>query len=544
MQVVWRGQHDVALLAADGTIRNVSCLVQVDECGAPKYSLEFHVLPAASSSAVVRNVTTTDVATCVKDNMRQPFESKSAAGRQADKAMRQWTSRHDGRPPPRDQIIVWLLERMVVVDGIDGQRLVFRSELSSTPRASETEDAEDLPPFSAVEEPSSCHDEEALPSFSSDYLEMPKARRRPSSASSAWSSDKSSWSQDAWRLVLEIRKSKQDIHAANELKRKQAVIADARKQRLLASASRMRTQAKVDKHTKALVHEATRDAIEFHKVLETVEKQAKWETIHVVRTLEHDKRALALGYRQTWKKGAYLGPGPHPTAVYVEKAVDVPFVYDKDGRKHDLGSDVSSRSVLDAAMNKIHRAAAKAGKELMVYLKRYDVMKSGTLAWTEFYQALVDLKVNLTTGQVDAVAASLDRLDAIDYGRFFWQFVHRDAFAKRWKDVTARYSQQELKRMFFSHESRKKGMLMAVDFFVALRDLGFFLTPMEEAIFQHTFDLRDDGSIDFEEFQAAFTSTQVHAAPMPAAPSHLDGVLRDLDEVSRLQRRIESLLKR
>ncbi|KAG9398410.1 hypothetical protein AC1031_014753 [Aphanomyces cochlioides] len=488
---VWRGQHDVALLlATDGTIRNASCLVQVDECGAPKYSLEFHVLlPASSSSAVVRNVTTTDVAKCVKGNMLKPFESKSAAGRQADKAMRQWTSRHHG-PPPRDQIIVWLLERMVVVDGTDGRRLVFRSELSSRPHAFQREEDEELPPFSADDEPSPCHEDEDLASFSSD-LEIPKARR-PSSASSAWSSDKSSWSQDAWRLVLEIRKSKQDIHAANELKRKQAVIADVRKQRLLASASRMRTQAKVDKHTKALVHEATRDAIECHKVLATVEKQAKRENIHAVRTLEQDKRALALGYRQTWKKGAYLGPGPHPTTVYVEKAIDVPFVYDKHGRKHDLGSDVSSQSVLDAAMNKIHRAAAKAGKDLMAYLKRYDVKKSGTLAWTEFYRALVDLNVNLTTGQVDALAASLDRRDAIDYGRFFWQFVHCDAFATRWKDVTARYSQLELKRMFFSQDSRKKGMLMAVDFFVALRDLGFLLVPMEEAIFQHTFDLRDD----------------------------------------------------
>ncbi|RHY89920.1 hypothetical protein DYB35_009046 [Aphanomyces astaci] len=218
-----------------------------------------------------------------------------------------------------------------------------------------------------------------------------------------------------------LKKSKLDIARAREIQHKQDVIAAARKQRLLRAASKTRTHAKLDKQTKKLVHEATRDAIEYHKVLDTIERQTK--TKHIQHLHEHEltTRFLRTGQRQKWHKGAWLGEGPLPSAAYVPPPPDtLPFVYDVHGRRHDAAraGDVTSQSLFDAVMTKIQREAAKAGKQLVAYFQRYDVDRSGTLTMGEFRRALVDLHVDASDEQMDVLFAWFDRnhTGGIDYG--------------------------------------------------------------------------------------------------------------------------------
>ncbi|RQM29668.1 hypothetical protein B5M09_003767 [Aphanomyces astaci] len=240
-------------------------------------------------------------------------------------------------------------------------------------------------------------DEDELPCFSA-----------PSNDDSAYNDDEdedlpafspsppNAWANDSWRLVLELKKSKLDIARAREFQRKQDVIAAARKQRLLTAASKTRTHAKLDKQTKKLVHEATRDAIEYHKVrrlppdssiptssphihqvLDTIERQTKTKNIQHMHEHELTTRFLRTGQRQKWHKGAWLGEGPFPSAAYVLPPPDtLPFVYDVHGRRHDAAraGDVTSQSLFDAVMTKIQREAAKAGKQLVAYFQRDEQM--------------------------------------------------------------------------------------------------------------------------------------------------------------------------
>ncbi|RHY07545.1 hypothetical protein DYB36_008600 [Aphanomyces astaci] len=300
----------------------------------------------------------TDVAQCVKTRRQPPPRRRSPVDRthqqlqvstdveRADKAIHLWITKH--KTPPRQDIIVWLLERLVLVPLAGSQyRVAFTHEL--------------------------------------------------------------------------LKKSKLDIARAREIQHKQDVIAAARKQRLLRAASKARTHAKLDKQTKKLVHEATRDAIEYHKVLDTIERQTK--TKHIQHLHEHEltTRFLRTGQRQKWHKGAWLGEGPLPSAAYVLPPPDtLPFVYDVHGRRHDAAraGDVTSQSLFDAVMTKIQREAAKAGKQLVAYFQRYDVDRSGTLTMGEFRRALVDLHVDASDEQMDVLFAWFDRnhTGGIEYG--------------------------------------------------------------------------------------------------------------------------------
>ncbi|RHY26184.1 hypothetical protein DYB32_007823 [Aphanomyces invadans] len=345
--------------------------------------------------------------------------------------------------------------------------------------------------------------------------------RRASSAAHG-TQPSSSWADDSWRVVLELKKSKLDIERAQEVQRKQDMVAAARKQRLLAAASKVRTQAKIDKQTKKLVVEATCDAIEYHKVR------------------------------------AWLGPGPHPTTVYATPPTVIPFVYDVHGRRHevDRAADVASQSLFDAAMTKIQREAAKAGKHLVAYFQRYDADRSGTLTVEEFRAALADLHVAVTGDQVDELFAYFDRnhTGAIDYGEFLWCFFNRRAYMKQWKATTARVSVSALKQVFYKHDSRRKGAITSRDFLVAMKELGFAFSPMDEALIVHKFDANSDGFIDFDEFYEAFTQTHeataVEKAPLKRHASATTGgrtkvasIMSQLDDLVQVQSRIHTMLK-
>ncbi|ETV95895.1 hypothetical protein H310_10933 [Aphanomyces invadans] len=383
--------------------------------------------------------------------------------------------------------------------------------------------------------------------------------RRASSAAHG-TQPSSSWADDSWRVVLELKKSKLDIERAQEVQRKQDMVAAARKQRLLAAASKVRTQAKIDKQTKKLVVEATCDAIEYHKVLDNVERQTKVKYIRHLREHERTTRFLRTGHRHKWTKGAWLGPGPHPTTVYATPPTVIPFVYDVHGRRHevDRAADVASQSLFDAAMTKIQREAAKAGKHLVAYFQRYDADRSGTLTVEEFRAALADLHVAVTGDQVDELFAYFDRnhTGAIDYGEFLWCFFNRRAYMKQWKATTSRVSVSALKQVFYKHDSRRKGAITSRDFLVAMKELGFAFSPMDEALIVHKFDANSDGFIDFDEFYEAFTQTH-EATAVEKAPTQLKrhasattggrtkdaSIMSQLDDLVQVQSRIHNMLK-
>ncbi|KAF0688029.1 Aste57867_20311 [Aphanomyces stellatus] len=474
---VWHGSYEMAILTSTRDVRAwLSCEVEVCEVHKPIYTLVFHVT-SDNRDKFARNITTKDVAECVKNSLSNPnqFVSKSSAGIRSNEAITLWTTRR--KTPAREDIIIWLLEHMVLIEqeGRDRNRFQvalmneigitnaeFKNKLKPSLTSASSDKAsvrgsshvdrlfaEEMPIFAAPVQEDNSDSEEELPGFSpkkhiavlsqefkehqlacsdedferEDSLDAQNpnlAESAPSYRTPRQTQDQNSWSNDSWRLVLELKKSKQDIEKAQEQKRKQALVFKARKQQLLASASKLRTQSKFEKQTKKLVKEATNDAIEYHKVLTTVEKQAKKEYVKNLRDHEQTTRFLRTGQRQTWRKGAYLGPGPHPTSVYVEAPFENPFIYDVHGRKHDLNSsgEVFSQSLFDAAMKKIQREATKAGKHLFAYFKHYDADRSGTLEYEEFYRALLDISKNLTPDQAQELFRYFDcnHTGAIDYG--------------------------------------------------------------------------------------------------------------------------------
>ncbi|ETV75082.1 hypothetical protein H257_10675 [Aphanomyces astaci] len=639
--------------------------------------MEFHVAPHPTndenvdSAPLVRCVTVTDVARCVKTRRQPPPRRRSPVDRthqqlqvstdveRADKAIHLWITKH--KTPPRQDIIVWLLERLVLVPLAGSQyRVAFTHELvrSSTPNNRTNDvptdeiaprsdigwDEDELPCFSAPSNDDSAYnddEDEDLPAFSpvkrlqvqsqefkdhhhdnpnhphednADELVDRRHRKnhvtetqgfepsphvRASRVVEDGKSPPNAWANDSWRLVLELKKSKLDIARAREFQRKQDVIAAARKQRLLTAASKTRTHAKLDKQTKKLVHEATRDAIEYHKVLDTIERQTKTKNIQHMHEHELTTRFLRTGQRQKWHKGAWLGEGPFPSAAYVLPPPDtLPFVYDVHGRRHDAAraGDVTSQSLFDAVMTKIQREAAKAGKQLVAYFQRYDVDRSGTLTTGEFRRALVDMHVDASDEQMDVLFAWFDRnhTGGIDYGEFLWSFFNRRAFAKQWKATTTTtatsrptsMTMARLEQMFYKHDSRHNRALTSRDFFVAMKELGFAFTAMDEALLVHQFDANGDGCIDLDEFVAAFSSaetdhnvqnerkdghpprsvdhskphqnvqqqptvtpsrtkprTQTTATRRTTSSTTPTTIQADMDELARIQRRLHSLLQ-
>ncbi|OQR90975.1 hypothetical protein ACHHYP_05101 [Achlya hypogyna] len=593
--VVWRGEQQVPVVGGD-RLGSVLCVVTVRELLVPAYALEFDLAvrgtPPDVPVSVERRLTTAEIASTVKLHQQrdQAFTSTTAAGTQADRAVRRWVLKH--KTPPRNDLVVWLLERMVLFQGpapvlrLLGEAGVTKSQLRSravaaktlaSPRGPsadeplppfsphkaaepETTDSPDeaLPPFSPAENDADTHEPEAAAEPTAQYAFEPTQERRRKSA--AGTAAPSRWTADAWRLALELRKSKADVEKAKELRRRQELVANARRQTLMASASRLRTSAHTDKRDKRLVKAATHKAIEHHEVnmAEHIEKQTRREYIQYLREHERTTRLLEVGQRRTWHKGPHLGPGPLPTDVYAAggDARDDDFVYDVHGRRHAVTSadEVRAKSVFDAAMKKLQRVAAKAGPHMLALFRQHDRDRSGTLDEAEFTVVLQTLKVTLTRDQSRALFSFFDanHTGAIDYGEvlaayFLWSFFNRRAFLKKWATATTKYSPQRLHALFYEADTTGRGALSARAFFIAMSRLGFHLSTLDEALLLHKFDANGDGFIDFAEFQRAFATEEAAASSgaMVAAPNAIETTDLDaeLAALGVIQDKLERLLK-
>jgi Ca2+-binding EF-hand superfamily protein len=230
--------------------------------------------------------------------------------------------------------------------------------------------------------------------------------------------------------------------------------------------------------------------------------------------------------------GPSLGPGPLPTTVWTmhmktrheeNENDDWSFVYDIHGRRHERQSaeTVIATSIFDAAMRKVQRIAAKAGRHLCTFFQTYDVNRNGTLELHEFSMALraLDTKTVLTEAQLDALFSFFDRnrTGTIDYGEFLWSFFNRRAFLKRWHVATAHYSTEALKMLFYKHDRLHRHGLTPRHFFLALQELGMAVSELDEALLMHKFDTNGDGRIDFEEFQRAFDTKMMDSDDNVAA---------------------------
>ncbi|EQC32383.1 hypothetical protein SDRG_10128 [Saprolegnia diclina VS20] len=557
--VVWRGRQSLPTLTpTHELVATRDHDVVVREVATPSYRLEFSV----TSCDVVRSLSTAEMAGAVQRYRTHPHEATSSA---ADRAMQRWITQH--KTPPRDDLIRWLLARMVLLQsapptlvllcevGLSKAPVTRKKSLPLTPRTIASpfvDEDEPLPPFSptsgAAPEDSS-DDDEAPPAFAEHVAPFEPAAVRSQRSTVA----SSRWADDAWRLALELRKSKADVEKAKELRRRQEVVATARKQSLLVSASRLRTSAKTDKRDKRLVKAATHKAIEHHEMTAYVENQTRREYVQYMREHERTTRLLQIGQRRHGQKGPDLGPGPLPTDVYAVARDDddeaEPFVYDIHGRRHAVTSadEVRAKSAFDAAMRKVQRIAAKAGRHLVAFFRQHDRDRSGTLNWTEFASALQSLHVQLSADQVHALFSFFDTngSNGIDYGELLWSFFNRRAFVKKWHMATESLSPAELHARFYAADRVHRGALSARDFFLAMQQLGFRFSDLDETLLLHKFDANGDGFIDFDEFQRAFHAN--HSPPAPVAPkpqgpttSSLESELQALEE---LQAKLQQLLQ-
>ncbi|KDO31684.1 hypothetical protein SPRG_03602 [Saprolegnia parasitica CBS 223.65] len=566
--VVWRGRQLLPILAPTHELLATSDHdVAVREVATPSYRLVFSVQGSVDGSAVVRSLSTAEIAAAVQRYRAHPHEANSAA----DRAMQRWITKH--KTPPRDDLIRWLLARMVLLMsepptlvllsevGLSKAHVTRKQPLPLTPRTivspfADGDDDEPLPPFSpksgAAPEDASDDDDEAPPPFAEKVAPFEPAAVRSQRSTVVASSR---WADDAWRLALELRKSKADVEKAKELRRRQEVVATARKQSLLASASRLRTSAKTDKRDKRLVKDATHKAIEHHEMAAYIEKQTRREYIQYMREHERTTRLLQIGQRRHGQKGPHLGPGPLPTDVYATARDDdddetEPFVYDIHGRRHAVTSadEVRAKSVFDAAMRKVQRIAAKAGRHLVALFRQHDVDRSGTLNLTEFAAALQSLHVQLSADQLHALFSFFDANDSdgIDYGELLWSFFNRRAFLKKWQMATESLSPVELHARFYAADRARRGALSARDFFLAMQQLGFRFSDLDETLLLHKFDANGDGFIDFDEFQRAFHANHAPAANPARAPTpqgSMTSLESELQALEALQSKLQHLLQ-
>lgn len=74
------------------------------------------------------------------------------------------------------------------------------------------------------------------------------------------------WSNDRWRIRLEVEKSKRDIEECKELQRRHHIVKQIRLQRLMADGGTKRREDRLAKQDREYVKNATGDAIEYHDV--------------------------------------------------------------------------------------------------------------------------------------------------------------------------------------------------------------------------------------------------------------------------------------
>ncbi|OQR97468.1 hypothetical protein THRCLA_06938 [Thraustotheca clavata] len=418
-----------------------------------------------------------------------------------------------------------------------------------SPHNAELEDVdmdEDLPPFTPEKTVGPSEERTNVHNTSNKYKYEPAKEQNNENRPSEWTSD-------AWRLCLELKKSKADLELAKELRRRQELVANARRHELMVSASKLRTSAIKNKQDKKLVKIATNRVIEHHDMLAHIEKQTKREYIQYIREHERTTRLLEKGQRRKWQKGPHFGPGPLPTDVFGDSP-ELPrddFIYDIHGRRHDFtnADKVRGKSIFDSAMKKIQRVAAKAGRQLFHFFKKQDKDHNGVLDRKEFSATLQEMKIQLSTDQINALYDYFDRngTGGIDYGEFMWSFFNRRAFLKKWEMKTEKFSRAELHAQFYQADKVSRGALTSREFFLAMNRLGFQFSSLDEAILHHQFDTNGDGFIDFEEFEEAFSKTDTTSKqeliPSKKKSVKVSDLEKELDALTSVQERLEKLLK-
>ncbi|TMW65820.1 hypothetical protein Poli38472_003585 [Pythium oligandrum] len=472
--------------------------------------------------------------------------------RAVDAVVTEWVTKRTTRQPTREELVIWLLSRMVVTtDSAKKLHVVICGEEGAeNATADDVEDDDYPPPYSPhgphhdVRDEEDEEDDPFVINEAGDHAAMPSPRQTAGEPSQAQSGEEeeeeeeppsrskyqfdpastrrhsaystvsvNAWTEERRRLGVELKRSKKDLLVAKELQRKSEAIAALRRRQIIQQSQRKLLAHEQKQEDARVVKQRLADAVEYHTVLYRMEAQLKQTEIAAKRDQEKLTRTMriAVGRSDKGRKGPVLGPGPLSQIeidVWTGRDTEARsmWVYDLHGRRHNEAEagEVEHEGLFVSAMRKIQQLLERKSQGGVDLFQSYDVDRSGTLDYREFQRLLLDHGVNFSKDQARVFFGHFDPNDSggIDYGELLWGFFNRRGFLKRWKQRKTRLSPREVKQMFYKYDRVGRGALSLTDFRLAMDDVGFHLNESEAKLLLLRFDTNRDGFIDYNEFHA------------------------------------------